>query len=87
MTKRPTITPDPSAIKMEAVYLAVAARIRMIRETLGLDQGELAKRVGLNRTSVTNIEIGRQRIALHKLEDFAAALGTTPKNLLKGVWW
>ena len=72
---------------MEAVYFAIGARVRMIRETLGIDQGELATRVGLNRTSVTNIEIGRQRIALHKLADFAEALGTTPKNLLKGVWW
>lgn len=72
---------------MEAIYQAVSGRIRMIREAVGMDQGELGRRVGLNRTSITNIEAGRQRFLLHDLEKFATALGTTPKHLLKGVWW
>lgn len=72
---------------IEPIYQALAARIRMIRETLGMDQGTLAKAVGLQRTSVVNFEGGRQRILLDDVEDFAKALGTTPKNLLKGIWW
>lgn len=72
---------------IEAIYLSVAARVRMIRETLGLDQGELGKRVGLTRTSIVNFESGRQRILLDDVEDFARALGVTPKHLLKGIWW
>jgi transcriptional regulator with XRE-family HTH domain len=72
---------------IEACHQAVGARVRMIRETLGLDQSELGKRVGLNRTSITNIEAGRQRLLLHNIETFARALGTSPKHLLKGVWW
>ena len=72
---------------LEPCYAAIGARIRMIRETLGLDQSEVSKRVGLNRTSVTNIELGRQRILMGDVERFASALGTSPKNLLKGIWW
>ena len=59
----------------------------MIREMLGLTQDELAKRVGLKRVSVTNTEIGRQRLLLDGIERYATALGTTPKHLLKGIWW
>lgn len=72
---------------IEACHVAVGARIRIVREALGLSQGDLAKRVGLARASVTNIEIGRQRLLLDGVEEFARALGTTPKHLLKGVWW
>ena len=73
--------------QIEACHVALGARIRLIRETLGLDQQELATRVGLDRTSVTNIEAGRQRMLLHTVEGFARALGTTPKHLMKGIWW
>lgn len=72
--------------KPEPVYRAIGSRIEMIRSALGLTQLELAERVGLNRTSVTNIEAGRQRILLHDVEKFATALGSSPKHLLRGVW-
>ena len=76
-----------AAKPLEAVHVAVGARIRIIREALGLTQGELADRVDLDRTSVTNIETGRQRMLLHTVEDIATALGTNAKNLMKGIWW
>lgn len=72
---------------IEACHQALGARVRLIRETLGLSQDDLSKRVGLNRASIANIEIGRQRFLLDGVEGFARALGTTPKNLLKGIWW
>jgi transcriptional regulator with XRE-family HTH domain len=72
---------------IEACHVALGAKVRVIREALGMSQEDLAKKVGLKRVSVTNIEIGRQRFLLDGVEDFATALGTTPKNLLKGIWW
>lgn len=72
---------------IEACHIALGARIRMIRETLGLTQDDLAKRVGLERTSVVNAEAGRQRFLLQGVERYATALGTTPKHLLRGIWW
>lgn len=73
---------------IEACHQAVGARVRMIRETLGITQAELANRCdGLDRTSIVNIETGRQRLLLQSVEKLARALGTSPKALMKGVWW
>lgn len=72
---------------IELCHSMVGMRIRQIREVLGITQEDLAKRVNQTRVSVTNIEIGRQRLLLDGVERYAKALGTTPKALLKGVWW
>lgn len=71
---------------IEPVYRALGCRIEVMRTTLGISQEELAKRVGLARTSVVNIEAGKQRILLHDVEAFAKAFGTSPKHLLRGTW-
>jgi transcriptional regulator with XRE-family HTH domain len=63
-------------------YAEFGAKLKLAREKAGLTQKELAERVKLPRTSVTNIEHGRQRIALHQLVQLASALGTEPMELL-----
>ena len=73
-------------VPIQVCYKAVGLKIRRVREALGMTQEELAKRVGLVRTSIANIEAGRQRLLLHEIEGFAAGLGTTPKHLLRGIW-
>lgn len=72
---------------VEPVYQALGARIRMIRDTLGVDQATIAKRTGISRPALANMEVGRQRIYLHHVEKIAEALGTHPKGLFKGIWW
>ena len=74
---------------IEACHIAVGARIRIIRETLGMTQHELVAKLpkGVTRASLANIETGRQRFLLDRVEDFAKALGTSPKHLMKGIWW
>lgn len=72
--------------EIEPVYRAIGARVQMIREAVGMTQAELAKRVGYTRTSVVNLECGRQRLPLHQVEEFAKALSSNPKHLLKGIW-
>ena len=52
----------------------MGARIRSAREAAGISQDELAARIGLTRTSVTNIEAGRQDVPLSRLVVLAAAL-------------
>lgn len=47
-----------------------------------LTQQQLADRVGLSRTSITNIESGRQQVALHQVYLLASALGRQPAELL-----
>ncbi len=67
---------------MKALYQQIGRSLRNRRETAGLTQTELAARVGLSRTSVTNIEQGRQHLTLHVLYAFADALGALPAELL-----
>lgn len=70
----------------EPVYRLLGARIEHIRTTLGWTQLDLSKRIGLTRTSIANIEAGRQRILLHDLQKFASAFNMEPKSLLRGIW-
>ena len=73
-------------VPLQPCYRAFGMRVEMIRTTLGLTQADLAKRIGLKRASIANIEGGNQRVLLHDVERFAAALGITPKHLLRGLW-
>ncbi len=47
-----------------------------------MTQAELGRRIGLSRTSVTNIEQGRHRVSLDKFLRIAAALEVSPEALL-----
>lgn len=47
-----------------------------------LTQQDLADKVGLTRTSVTNIEKGNQQVSLAMLYRFASALNVSPTDLL-----
>ncbi|MBI3894356.1 MAG: helix-turn-helix transcriptional regulator [Acidobacteria bacterium] len=62
-------------------YLALGQRIAKARRGL-LTQEDLAKKIGMTRTSVINIEKGRQQLLVHTLTDIARALGTSPEALL-----
>lgn len=62
--------------------LAVGAAIRQRREGRGMSQTALAEVLGLSRTTVTNIEGGRQPISLKHVYDAARVLGTTVQQLL-----
>lgn len=71
---------------IEPVYRQIGGRIEQIRRILDITQEQLAQRVGMSRGSVANIEIGRQRMLLDDVEKFAAALHSTPRVLMKGIW-
>lgn len=67
---------------MDGFYEQLGDRIRRARRIAGLSQEELGRRVGLNRSSISNVEKGRQRILAHVLIDFSAALRVAPAELL-----
>ena len=69
---------------MKPFYEEFGRTLRDARQRPGseLSQDKLAKRVGLSRTSITNIERGRQQIPLHMLYLLADALGLDPVLLL-----
>lgn len=65
-------------IDVDRLYGHIGEVIFERRKRLGLRQGELAQAASLTRTSVTNLESGRQRISLHKLYEICAFLGLNP---------
>jgi transcriptional regulator with XRE-family HTH domain len=69
-------------MEKELLYKNVGNRIRKARESCALTQEDLARRISLTRTSVTNIEKGRQTISLYKFFEIAGALNISPSNLL-----
>lgn len=66
----------------DAFYADVGRRIRQARIKIGLTQEALASLVNLTRTSIVNIEKGRQKILLHTLVEIATALQTPSVELL-----
>jgi transcriptional regulator with XRE-family HTH domain len=66
----------------DELYKEFGDLLRQKRVAAGLTQEELAVCLGLGRTSVTNIEKGRQPITLAVLYDLARALEVPPTELL-----
>lgn len=64
------------------LYWTIGETIREARHAQGISQEELAKRVGLSRVSIVNIECGRQRLPIATLYDIADALGVQAVTLL-----
>lgn len=64
------------------IYRRIGELIRAAREKAGLTQEELGQRIGLTRTSITNIENGRQNIQVHTLYSIASVLDTSPHAFL-----
>ena len=63
-------------------YEDVGRRVRAAREKAGLTQGQLATRIGLTRSSIANLEAGRQKILLHALYGLSDVLDLDPAVLL-----
>lgn len=64
------------------IYEEVGRLVRGFRSKCRLTQEDLAEQIGLARTSVANIEQGRQRIALDTLFAIAQALKVNARDLL-----
>ena len=69
--KRVKAMPDNES---DAFYDEIGRRIGIARRKFNWTQQELADSVGLTRTSVTNIESGRQKLLLHTAVKIAGQL-------------
>lgn len=63
-------------------YEALGTKIRQARIERNFSQGEMARVVGLSRTSITNIERGRQPVQAHVLVQIAETLNVNLSTLL-----
>jgi transcriptional regulator with XRE-family HTH domain len=51
----------------EQQRLAIAQRLRLARKNAGLSQGQVAKKLDIQRPSVSEIEAGRRRVSAEEL--------------------
>lgn len=77
-------------IDEKRLYQVLGERLREARETHSgsrgwLTQADLAKQVGLKRTSITNIEKGVQKVPLHVLLCLCEVLRIQVKDLLPSI--
>jgi transcriptional regulator with XRE-family HTH domain len=59
--------------------------LRRIRHKHGLTQEELAYRVGMDVSYLSELENGRKEPCLRKIKEIAQALGIRVTNLLRGI--
>jgi transcriptional regulator with XRE-family HTH domain len=69
-------------VDLRSFYRALGTRIKREREQRGWNQERLAADIGVGRTSLTNIEAGRQRVLLHLFLRVAAAFNMNASDLL-----
>lgn len=69
-------------IRADAFYHALGRAIKQRRESLNLTQSELGDELGLSRTSITNIERGRQRLLIDQFCRLAEVLRCHRDELL-----
>lgn len=64
----------------QRLFILIGVKIRKARRKLS--QESLARKVKLSRTSITNIEAGRQHLTIDTLWHIATQLEVSPLNLL-----
>jgi transcriptional regulator with XRE-family HTH domain len=73
------------AVEVDRFYVQLGRRIRAARTKAQLRQDQLGQSLGLSRTSVTNIEQGRQRLQVHHLALVSEALRVPIAELVDGL--
>jgi transcriptional regulator with XRE-family HTH domain len=71
--------------EIDGFYANLGKRVRKARNNKGMSQQTLASHIGLTRSSVANLEAGRQRVPVHLLVQIAATLGRDPAELLPRI--
>lgn len=76
-------------ISEEKLYRVLGSRVKKLREgddgSPRLTQAELAGKVGLERTSITNIEKGNQKVPLHVLYKLCEVLKVDISSVLPAL--
>lgn len=70
--------------QIDRFYADLGQRLHRARTAARITQQGLATVAGLTRSSVANVEAGRQRVPLHVLAAMAGALRVEPADLFSG---
>jgi len=65
--------------------MSVAERLREARETAGLSQGQVAKKLKMHRPTISEIEAGRRKLSAQELERFTDLYGVSIEWVLSGT--
>jgi hypothetical protein len=66
-------------------YAKVGKYLASVRETAGMSQEQLAKKMGRVQSFVAKIETGNRRLDVVEFAELAKALGVSPQRLLDGI--
>lgn len=73
-----------STEKQNDFYIELGNRIRQARLKVRIGQDELAEKLSLTRSSIVNIEKGRQRPMIHTIVTISQLLKTDLNSLIPG---
>jgi XRE family aerobic/anaerobic benzoate catabolism transcriptional regulator len=76
---------SPVSSRGDSLLTRVGARVRAARDRLGLSRRELSDRSGVSERFLAQLEGGSGNISLARFAEVAAALDTTPADLLAGL--
>jgi transcriptional regulator with XRE-family HTH domain len=74
--------PNVEHVGDDEFYRHVGSKVRSARLAAGISQTLLASRIGLTRSSITNIEAARQRVPLYHFVLISRALNREMSELL-----
>lgn len=69
-------------ISQDQLYSFIGEQLKNHRETQDRKQQDVADAIGLERTSITNIERGKQKLPIHVLFNICEVLGVSPTEVL-----
>lgn len=72
-------------VYVDNLYRNLGERIRRQRLSVNMTQEELATSIGMLRTSIVNIEAGRQKPPLHVLYQICRQIGAEPSSLMPAL--
>ena len=85
MTEQVKRRKNKKPMREQQIRMLTGIVIRMLRETKGLTQEDVAKRAEMERTSITNIENGTQGTPLHILFALSKALGMKASRIVNQI--
>ena len=71
--------------RSDRVRKKLGYKIRLLRESRGLSQGDLAYRIGINRSYLSEVENGHRNLTIDILTRLGDIMSITLSDLFKGV--
>lgn len=66
----------------DVLYKFIGERVSEFRKANKMNQDDLAKKAAISRTTISNIESGRQQVSIHTLMNIAEALNLEMHSLI-----